>query len=169
MKKFLAIATAIGSLTACGGDSSPTAPTATPANIAAPYAVTITAASTCSANLPFAILGFSAMITQTGKAVEMQLQAHAPGAPTGIVTGTVSGQTVTFPSFPLSEAMGRGATLAASGNLNVANNGLSITGTLSGTFQTPSGLSCNATNHQIELIKECPQPTSTGTVLVPCQ
>jgi hypothetical protein len=168
--KWLAIAMAIGSLMACSGcSSSPTAPTAPPANIAGPYAATITAAATCSANLPFPILGFSATITQTGAAVQLELLAHAPGAPAGTVSGAVSGQTVTFPSFSLSEAMGRGATLAASGTLNVANGGLSITGTLNGTFQTPSGLSCNAANHQLELIKQCPQPTATGTVLVPCQ
>jgi hypothetical protein len=168
MNKFLAIATAIASLTACG-NSTPTAPTAPPANIAGPYSATITAASTCSANLPFAILGFSATITQTGTAVQVQLQAHAPGTPSGTVAGTVSGQTVNFPSFALNEAMGRGATLAASGNLNVASSGLSITGSLSGAFQTPSGSSCNAANHQLEMVKQCPQPTATGTVLVPCQ
>ena len=168
MKKWLAIATAIGSLTACGS-SSPTAPTAPPANIAGPYAATVTAASTCSANLPFPVLGFAATVTQTGAAVQVQLIAHAPGAPSGTVSGTVSGQTVNFPSFALNDAMGRGATLAASGNLNVASGGLSITGTLNGTFQTPSGLSCNSTNHQLELVKQCLQPTATGTVLVPCQ
>jgi hypothetical protein len=169
MKHWLAIATAIGSLTACGGGSSPTAPTAPPANIAGPYAATITAASTCSANLPFPVLGFSATITQTGAAVQVELQAHAPGAPSGAVSGTVSGQTVNFPSFSLSEAMGRGATLAASGNLSVASGGLSITGTLNGAFQTPSGSRCNAANHQLELIKQCLQPTANGTILLPCQ
>ena len=168
MKKWLAVATAIGSLTACGS-SSPAAPTAPPANIAGPYSLTVTAASTCAANLPFPILGFAATITQTGAAIQAQLIAHAPGAPSGTVSGTVSGQTVNFPSFPLNEAMGRGATFAASGNLNVASNGLSITGTLSGTFQVPSGSSCNATNHQLELVKLCSQATATGTVLAPCQ
>jgi hypothetical protein len=167
MEKWLAIA-AIGSLTACGGGSSPTAPTP-PANIAGPYSATITAASTCSANLPFPVLGFAATITQTGAAVQVQLVAHAPGAPSGTVSGTVSGQTVNFASFSLTEAMGRGAALAASGNANVATGGLSMTGALSGTFQTPSGSSCNSTNHQLEMVKQCPQPTATGTVLVPCQ
>src|SRR5688572_17154475 len=147
MKKWLAIATAVGSLAACGGGSSgPTAPTAPPANIAGPYSATITAASTCSANLPFPVLAFAATITQTGAAVQVQLVAHAPGAPSGTVSGTVSGQTVNFASFSLTEAMGRGAALAASGNASVATSGLSITGTLSGTFQGPSGLSCNSTN-----------------------
>ena len=166
--KWVAIATVIGSLTACSS-SSPTAPTAPPANIAGQYSTTITAASTCSANLPFPILGFAATITQTGAAIQAQLVAHAPGAPSSTVSGTVSGQTVNFSSFSLTEAMGRGATLAASGNLNVASGGLTITGTLSGTFQTPSGPSCNAANHQLELVKLCPQPSATGTVLVPCQ
>jgi hypothetical protein len=169
MKKWLAIATAIGSLTGCSGGGSPTAPTAPPANIAGPYGATLTAAASCSANLPFPILGFLATITQTGGALQVELLAHAPGTPSGTVSGSVSGQTVNFPSFSLTEAMGRGATLASSGNLNVATGGLSITGTLSGIFQTPSGLSCNAANHQLELVKLCPQQTATGTVLAPCQ
>ena len=171
--RWLAIATVIGSLIACGGGSSgssPTAPTpsAPPANIAGSYGATITASSACSANLPFPVLGFLATITQTGAAAQVQLIAHAPGAPSGTVSGTVSGQTLNFPSFSLSEAMGRGATLGASGNLNVASGGLSITGTLSGTFQTPSGSSCNAANHQLELVKLCEQKVEQGTVLLPC-
>ncbi len=117
----------------------------------------------------FRVLGFFATVTQTGAAVQVELLGHAPGAPTGTVSGTVSGQTVNFPSFSLSEAMGRGAALVASGTANVATNGLSITGTLSGTFQTPSGLSCNAANHQIQMVKLCSQPTATGTALLPCQ
>jgi hypothetical protein len=80
----------------------------------------------------------------------------------------VSGQAVNFASFPLTEAMGRGATLVGSATGNVATGGLKITGTVSGTFQTPSGLTCNSTSHQIELVKLCSQPTSTGTQLVPC-
>ena len=166
--KRLSIAMAIGPLMACGGGSSPTAPTATPANIAAQYSMTIIAASTCAANVPFPMLGFLATVTQTGAAVQMDLLGHAPGAPTGTVSGTVSGQTVNFTSFPLSEALGRGATLVASGSGNVATGGLKITGSLSGTFQTPSGLTCNATNHQLELVKLCSQPTANGTALLPC-
>jgi hypothetical protein len=115
------------------------------------------------------MLGFLATVTQTGAAVQMELLGHAPGAPTGAVSGTVSGQTVSFASFPLSEPMGRGATLVASGTANVATNGMSITGTLSGTFQTPSGLTCNSTSHQVQMVKLCSQPTATGTALLPCQ
>jgi hypothetical protein len=174
MKKWLAISMAIGSLTACGGgsSSSPTAPTVPPADVAGSFSANLTASSTCAANVPFPLLGFAATITQTGSAAQVQLVAHAPGAPSGTVAATVSGQTVNFSNFALSEAMGRGATLTASGNLNVAKtgtNGLSITGTLSGTFQTPSGASCNATNHQLEMIKLCPQPTAMGTIALPCQ
>ena len=170
--KWLAIATAIGSLTACGGgSSSPTAPTAPPVNIAASYATTITASSTCSANLPTETraLDFLANITQTGGAVQVQLIAHVPGVPEVTFSGTVSGQTVSFPSFSFNQTMGRGAALAGSGNANVAANGLSITGTLNGTYQTSSGASCNATNHQIQLLKLCSQPTANGTVMLPCQ
>jgi hypothetical protein len=119
--------------------------------------------------LPFPVLAFATTVTQNGAAIQAQLVAHAPGNPTGTVSGMVSGQTVNFSSFPLTEAMGRGATLAASGNVSVAGNGLTMTGTLSGTFQTPSGLTCNSTNHQLEIVKLCPQQTATGTALLPCQ
>jgi hypothetical protein len=171
MKKWLAIAGAIGALTACDGGSGPTAPSAPPANIAASYEATVTASSTCSANLPTETraLNFLANITQTGAAVQVQLVAHVPGVPEITFSGTVSGQTVTFPSFSFTANMGRGAALAASGNANVAANGLSITGTLSGTYQTSSGASCNAANHQLQLVKLCLQPTATGTALLPCQ
>lgn len=170
MKKWLAVAAAIGSVTACGGDGGPTAPTA-PANIAASYAATVTASSTCSANLPneTRALDFLANITQTGAAVQVQLIAHVPGVPEITFSGTVSGQAVSFPSFSFNQAMGRGAALAASGNANVAANGLSITGTLNGTYQTSSGASCNAANHQIQLVKLCSQPIANGTAMLPCQ
>jgi hypothetical protein len=171
MMKRLAIAIAIGTLTACGGGSStPTSPTPSvpPANIAGSYGATLTASPACAANVPFPILGFLATVTQTGAAAQVQLVAHAPGAPSGTVSGTVSGKTLTFASFPLTEAMGRGATLNASGSLTVAADGLSINGSLSGTFQTPSGSSCNSTNHQIELVKLCEQKVDGGTVLLPC-
>ena len=172
MEKWLAIASAIGALTACGGGSSstPTAPSA-PANIAASYAATITASSTCSANLPTETraLDFAANITQSGAAVQVQLIAHVPGVPEVTFSGTVSGQTVTFPSFSFTADMGRGAALAASGSANVATNGLSITGTLSGTYQTSSGGSCNSANHQLQMVKLCLQQTSTGTAMLPCQ
>jgi hypothetical protein len=114
-------------------------------------------------------LDFFATVTQTGAAVQVELIAHVPGAPSSTFSGTVSGQTVNFPSFAFNQAMGRGAALAASANANVAANGLSITGTLNGTFQTSSGSGCNATNHQLQLVKLCSQPTPTGTVLLPCQ
>jgi hypothetical protein len=168
--RWLVIVAGIGSLTACsGGSSSPTAPTAPPANIAAQYSMTITAASTCAGNVPFPMLGFLATVTQTGGTVQMELLAHAPGAPSGTVSATVAGQAVNFSSFPLSEAMGRGATLAASGTASVSTNGLAITGALSGTFQTPSGLTCNSTSHQLQMVKLCSQPTANGTALLPCQ
>jgi predicted small lipoprotein YifL len=170
MKKWLAIAMTIGSFTGCG-DSGPTGPTAPPANIAASYATKITASSTCSANLPIEVraLDFLADISQTGSAVQVKLIAHVPGVPEITFSGTVAGQTVTFPSFSFTQTMGRGAALAASGNVNVAANGLSITGSLNGAYQTSSGASCNAANHQIELIKLCSQPTATGSAMLPCQ
>jgi hypothetical protein len=171
MKKWLAIAIVIGSLVACGGgDSSPTGPTA-PANVAASYTATVTASSTCSANLPTETLAldFLAELTQTGAAVQVKLIAHVPGVPENTFSGTVSGQTVTFPSFTFTQAMGRGAALAAAGNASLAANGLSLTGTLNGTYQTSSGASCNAANHQLKLVKLCLQPTINGTAMLPCQ
>ena len=168
MKQLLAMATVVGSV-ACGGG--PTAPTEPPVNIAASYATTITASSTCSANLPAETraLEFLAEITQTGAAVQVKLIAHVPGVPEITFGGTVSGQTVNLPSFSFTQTMGRGAALAASGNANVAANGLSITGTLNGTYQTSSGASCNAANHQIQLVKLCLTPTANGTAMLPCQ
>ena len=170
--KRLAIATALGFLTACSGDSSPTGPTTPPANIAGSYGTTITAASTCSANLPneTRALEFLAEITQTGAAVQVKLIAHVPGVPEVTFSGAVSGQTVTFPSFSFTQTMGRGAALSASGNATVGSGANpSITGALNGTYQTSSGASCNAANHQLQMVKLCLTPTATGTAMLPCQ
>ena len=151
---WLAIAMAIGSLAACGGDgTTPTAPT-TPANIAGSYDLSIGASSTCSANLPIAtrVLNYVANVSQTGAAFNVQLLAHVTWN-SAIVTGTVSGQTLTFSTFSFSENdTGGGVALATTGTANVASDGL-ITGTLSGTYQTPSGSSCNAANHQLHMVK----------------
>ena len=157
--KWLAIATAIAPLVACGGGSrgsSPTAPTAAapPANIAGSYNLAIGASSTCSANLPVEtrVLHYVANITQTGAAIEVQLLAHVIWNSV-TVTGTVSGQTVSFSNFSFSEiTTANGIALAATGTANVAADG-SITGTLSGTYQTPSGANCKAVNHPFHLAK----------------
>lgn len=153
---WLAIATAIGSLVACGGGSSPTAPTpaATPANIAGPYNATLGPSSSCSANLPVEtrVLHYVADIAQTGPAVQVQLLADVIWNMITI-NGTVSGPTINFSSFSFSEiSTGGGVALVATGVANVDADG-SITGTLSGTFQTPSGASCNAVNHPIHMAK----------------
>ena len=157
--KRLAIATALVSLTACGGGSggsSPTAPTptVTNANIAGSYNASIAPSSSCSANLPVEtrVLNYVANVTQTGAAVSVQLLSHVIWN-TVTVNGTVSGQRVNFSSFSFSEiTTANGIALNATGSANVAADG-SITGTLSGTFQTPSGTSCNADNHQIVMVK----------------
>ena len=151
--KGLAIATAIGVLTACGGGSSPAAPTP-PANIGGSYNATIAASSTCSANLPveMRVLNYVANITQTGAAVQVQLLAHVIWNNV-TVNGTVAGQTINFSTFSFSEiTTAGGVALASTGTANVAADG-SITGTLSGTFQTPSGSNCNAGNHQFVMVK----------------
>lgn len=169
MTKWWAIAGAIGALTARGGDSGPTGPTAPPANIGASYDATVIASSAGSANLPAETraLGFVATITQTGAAVQMQLIGKAPGLPETTVAGSVSGQTVSFPGFSFPAPMGRGAALSASGSADVAANGLPISGNLNGTSQTSAGASCKAANHQLPLVKLCPQSTTTGTALLP--
>jgi hypothetical protein len=154
--KWLAIATALASLVACGRGSGPTAPTpaATPANIAGSYDATIGSSSSCSANLPVEtrVLHYVANIAQTGAAVEVQLLAHVIWN-TVTVNGTVSGQTINFSSFSFSEiSTGGGIALVATGTAAVAPDG-SISGTLSGTYQTPSGANCNAVNHPFHLAK----------------
>ena len=150
----LAIAMAIGSVMACSGGSTPTAPTPANANIAGSYNATITASSTCSANLPSAtrMLNYVANVTQTGAAVNVQLLAHVIWNNV-TVSGTVSGQTINFSSFSFSENdTGGGIALVATGTGNVAADG-TIAGTLSGTYGTPSGSNCNAGNHQVQMVK----------------
>jgi hypothetical protein len=121
--KRLAIGMAIGSLMACDGcdgGSSSTAPTP-PANVAGAYAATITASAPCSANVPAGarVLKYAAADTRTGAAVEMKLIHHQGNTVT--VTGTVSGQTINFPSLSLSENMtGGGVAPAATSKANVA-------------------------------------------------
>jgi hypothetical protein len=151
--KWVAVATAIGSFMACGG--SPTVPTAAaPANIAGSYNASIGASSTCSANLPpeTRVLHYAANIVQTGAAVQVQLSADVIWNSV-TVTGTVSGQTVTFSMFSFNEiTTAGGVRLVATGTASVAADG-SIIGTLNGTYQTPSGSNCNAGNHQIVMVK----------------
>ena len=151
--KRLAIAMAIGSLMACGGCGSSTAPTP-PANVAGEYTATITASSTCSAKLPAEawVLKYPATVTQTGAAVQVKLIHHQGSTVT--LTGTVAGQTINFPSFSFGDNMTGGVvSLSATGKANVAADSL-IEGTLAGTYQTPSGTSCNAADHQLQL-KRC--------------
>ena len=164
--KRLAIVIGIGSLIGCRGGDNGTAPTP-PANVAGPYEVHVTASSSCSANLPADArsLLFISTVTQAGASIQMELVGHQGGMAN--VSGTVSGRTVSFPSLSLSETMGRGATFTGSGTADVGTNG-SLTGTLNGTYQTPAGSSCTAANHQLEMIKLCPQATATGSALVPC-
>src|SRR5688572_21204739 len=111
--KRLAIGMAIGSLMACDGcdgGSSWTDPTP-PANVAGAYAATITASATCSANSPAGawVLKYTATDTQTGAAVEVKLTQQGS---TVAVTGTLSGQTINFPSLSFGERTGK-ANIAA--------------------------------------------------------
>jgi hypothetical protein len=151
--KRLAIAMAIGSCMAGGGCGSSASPTP-PANVAGEYTATITASATCAAQLPPTawVLKYPATVTQTGAAVQVKLTQHQ--GTTVTVTGTLSGNTINFASFSLSENMPEGVVgLAATGKADVAADGL-IAGTLNGTYQTPSGTSCSAADHQLQL-KRC--------------
>lgn len=154
--KWLEIVTALACLVACdgGGPAAPTPAPTTPANIAGSYDLSIGASSTCSANLPVdtRVLHYVANVSQTGAAFSVQLLAHVTWN-NAVVTGTVSGQTLTFSTFSFSENdTGGGVALAATGTASVAGDG-SITGTLSGAYQTPSGSNCTATNHQLHMGK----------------
>ena len=151
--KWTAIAMTIGALMACGGDGgNPTAPTP-PANIAGSYNATITASATCPASLPspMRVLNAAAEVTQTGAAAQLQFNIHGGNPVT--VAGTVSGQTVSFPSVSFNGTASGSAisVVAAAGQASVATNG-EIAGNLSGTYQA-SGTSCNATNHQLQMRK----------------
>lgn len=148
--RVAAVATAIGSVMACG---SPAAPEPA-ANIAGSYNLTITASPTCSASLPpeTRVLKYIANVTQTGAAFNVSLLAHVIFT-SAVTTGTVSGQTVTFSTLSFKETTtGGGIALTATGTANVAADG-SITGTASGTLQTPSGATCTASDHQVQLVK----------------
>ena len=146
--KGVVIATAV-SLMACGG--SPSAPTP-PANIAGSYNASVTASSTCSANLPSEtrVLKYAAEVSQTGATAQVQFVPHGGSAVTA--TATVSGQTVNFPSVSFNGITPGGAVsfVATTGKANVVADG-QIAGTLSGTYQTASGTSCNAADHQLEM------------------
>ena len=125
-----------------------------PGNIGGSYNVTITASSTCSANLPAdtRVLNYVSDISQTGAAFNAQLLAHVIFN-TVTVTGTVSGQTLNFSTFSVNEITeSDGVVLATTGTASVAANG-SINGTLSGTYQTTSGTNCNTGSHQIQMVK----------------
>src|SRR5687768_16381527 len=150
--KRLAMAMASGSLLACGGCRGSIAPTP-PAKVAGVYTATMTAAATCSATLPAEarVLKYPASVTQTDAAVQVKLIHHQGSSVT--LDGTVSGQTINFPSFSFGQVMTGGVVaLAATGKANVAAD-KSIAGTLNGTYQG-SGASCNAADHQLQL-KPC--------------
>src|SRR5215203_6167588 len=158
--KRLAIAMAIGSFMACGGSTltPPTAPTPpTPANIAGSYDLFLNASPTCSQDLPAATrnLKYVANISQTGTLNTLFIMTLSGDVAFGdvVISGGITGQEIKFGSFSISEkTTGGGIALVATGTATVAANG-SMTGTLSGIYQTPSGASCNSTVHQIQLVR----------------
>lgn len=150
--RAVAVATVVGSAIACG--SSPVEPVA-PANIAGSYSMTVTASPTCSATLPADAREFKSIadITQTAGTFKATLVGHVIFVSV-TVNGSISGQTVSFSTFALNElSTGGGVVLSTTGTATVAADG-SITGTLNGTYQAAaSGAICNATDHQIKLVK----------------
>ena len=148
--RLAAVATALGSLMACSG-SSPAAP-APAANIAGQYNATVTASAACSANLPSEtrVLSAAAEVSQTGGTAQVKFNPHGGSVVT--VAGTVSGQTVNFPSLSLNATTPGGAVsvVATASKANVAANG-EITAALSGTYQAAVGTSCNAGDHQLQM------------------
>jgi hypothetical protein len=100
------------------------------------------------------VLNYAADVSQSGATAQMQINPHG-GIPV-TVTGTLSGQTITFPSVSFSATTSSGSAMsivATTGKATVAANG-EIAGTLSGTFQSGSGASCNAGDHQLQM-KRC--------------
>jgi hypothetical protein len=95
------------------------------------------------------VLNYGAEVSQTGATAQVKFNPHGGSSVT--VVSTVSGQTINFPSVSFSGTTLGGAAVsvvATTGKGNVAANG-EIAGTLSGTYQTASGTSCNAADHQL--------------------
>jgi hypothetical protein len=156
------LATAIGPLMACGGSPTPPTPTPTPtptpANVAGAYDLTLTASSTCSQNLPAAtrILKYVANIAQTGTLNTLFIITLSGDVAFGevLIAGGIVGQELKINQFTFSEkTTGGGIAVVATGTAIVAANG-SITGTLSGVYQTPTGATCTSTVHQIAFVKK---------------
>ncbi len=151
--KQLAMVTGLAALVACS--EAPTVPTPPPnANITGSYDLTITASPSCAANLPAdtRVMKFIANVTQTGATFNVSLLAHVIFN-SATVTGTVSGQSLTFSAFSFSEnTTAGGIALASTGSATVAATG-AISGTFNGTYQTPAGATCTAANHQMQMVK----------------
>ena len=155
------LATAIGSLMACDGSPTPPTPTPTPtptpANIAGAYDLTLTASSTCSANLPAETrtLKYIASVNQTGTLNTLFIITLTGDVVFGevVISGGIIGQELKFGGFSFSEkTTAGGIALVATGTAVVGANG-TIAGSLNGIYQTPSGASCNSNVHQILMVK----------------
>jgi len=159
-----ALATAIGTSIACGSSSSYTAPTTpttptapAPANVAGSYDLTIAASQTCAQNLPAAtrILKYVANITQSGTLNTLFIMNLSGDVSFGGVNigGAVSEKALNISNFAFSEkTTGGGIAIVATGTATIASDG-SISGTLTGIFQTPTGDSCLSNLHGIQLTK----------------
>jgi hypothetical protein len=156
-----ALAAAIGASMACGSSSNYTAPTTpaapAPANIAGAYDLTLAVSQTCSQNLPPATrtLKYVANIIQTGTLNTLFIMNLSGDVSFGdvIISGGITENVLKIAQFSFSEkTTGGGIAMIGTGTAVVAADG-SITGTLSGIFQTPSAAACNSTAHGIQLTK----------------
>jgi len=139
--------------------SSPAAPTpmaATPTNIAGNYAIAVTASSICILRSAARTRTYSAIVTQSGADFQTALKGSFPFGYQFF--GSVNGASVTgFVAIaePLAGGIAGGDVLSITGNLQAAVSGTVITGTLNGAFNDSlSGVSCNATNHQIVFTRQ---------------
>jgi hypothetical protein len=159
---FAAIAMAAAASVACGSSSpttptTPTTTTPTPANIAGSYDLTLAVSQTCAQNLPPAARMFKyiATITQTGTLNNLIIMTLSGDVAFGevVISGVVSDKEFKITQFAYSEkTTGGGIALIATGSAAIAADG-SMTGTLSGIFQTPAAATCNSTVHGIQLVK----------------
>jgi hypothetical protein len=111
------------------------------------------------------VLNYAAEVSQTGATAQVQFLPHGGTAVTA--TATVAGPTINFPGISFSGITPGGAVsfVGTTGKANVAANG-EIAGTLNGTYQTASGTSCNAVDHQLQM-RRC-VVTCAGNICV-CQ
>ena len=101
-------------------------------------------------------LTYGANVQQTGTFNTLFIMTLSGNVTFGnaLITGGIIGQELKFGTFNISEST-TGGGIAVIGNATaiVAADG-TITGTISGVFQTPSGSTCASSAHQLKLVKK---------------